>query len=142
MKKLLLLVTFVLGISHASWATLQDDINTLFSLIETSVDDSNYLDVNNLLIPYKKNPTNMKLILTAVAVVGGVANTTPLHVAARNGNYAITALIFNKASFVPNYQAFSHQLANALDANGKKPIFYASTPDIYNFLTYFTDQPY
>lgn len=142
MKKLLVLSMLVLSFATASFATLQDDINTLFNLIETSVNDSNYYDVNQLLIQYKKNPANMKLLLTATKVVNGIGNTTPLHVAARNGNYGITAVIFNKASVVPGYQTFSHELANALDNDSKKAIHYASTPDIYNFLTFFTDQPY
>ncbi len=142
MKKLLFLSMLILGISTTLRAGLPEDIDTLFNLIQTSVDDSNYYEVNQLLIPYKKVPSNMKLLLTATKVVDGIADTTPLHVAARNGNYGITAVIFNKASVVPNYPVFSHELGNALDASGKKAIHYASTTNIYNFLTRFTDQPY
>lgn len=142
MNNLLLVSVFSLVVSSSTWAALQEDIDTLFNLIQTSVDDSNFYDVNQLLIRYKRVPADMKSLLTAKKEINGIADTTPLHLAAQNGNYTITAIIFNKASVVPNYPVFSRELGNALDGDGYKAIHYASTTQIYDFLTRFTDPPY
>lgn len=139
MKKILLMLSTVMAMGlHADLAS---DTALLFSTIEASVQDSLYAQANNIMIPYKKFPEQMRLLLSATKVVDGVASTTPLHVAASasRDNYGITGVIFQKASVVPNYQAFARQLANACDALGRKPKDVADDPNIITFLNHFTD---
>lgn len=140
MKKTLFLYATLVVISTHVRADLASDTDLLFSTIASSIDDSKYAETNSILIPYKKFPPQMRTLLSSVKVVDGVANSTPLHVAASasRDNYGISALIFQKASVVPNYQAFARELANACDALGRKPIDVADDPDIINFLNNFT----
>ncbi len=127
--------------ADVSAAALCPDVDTLFEVIKNSVDDSLYSSANQIMIPYKTKPCEMGLLLSARKIIGGVANTTPLHLAVKGNNYGITAIIFGKASFVGNdaYLPFARALANALDGNGKKAIQYTNNPEIINLLNYFTD---
>lgn len=140
-KNFLIFLTIFSFFSFETLADLNSDINDLFAQIQSSFQDSNYAAVNAILIPYKKSPDQMKLILSATKTINSITNTTPLHVAVQGDNLGITALIFQKASYVgkDQYPVFSRQLANALDGNNKKPINYTNDPDIISFLSNFTD---
>lgn len=121
--------------------TIQNDITNLFNILQTSTDDSGYAAANSLLIAYKTIPVGMTLVLSARRTFNGVINSTPLHAAVRGSNAGITALLFQKASFVGS--AYSptlySEMANAVDGMNKKPIDW-TTPgsDIYNFLLSYT----
>lgn len=118
------------------------DNDTIFSLIGSSTEDSHFYEVNNLLIPYKQKPCEMRQILSGRKTINGVQNTTPLHLAVQGDNIGIAAIIFQKASFVnPNGNVsyeFSRSLANAYDANGLKPIDYTTNPEMIDLLDNFT----
>ena len=81
----------------------------------------------------------MKLLLSARQTINGIAYTTPLHLVARGNNYGTAALVFQKASVLPDYDLFAREMANALDADGNKPIDYATNPQLISLLSYFTD---
>ncbi len=140
MKKTLFLFALLMAVSTYVRADLESDINLLFSTIGSSVEDSLYYKTNLIMIPYKRFPDQMRTLLSSVKAVDGVANTTPLHVAASasRDNYVISAIIFQKATMVPNYPGFASDLANACDALGRKPIDVADDPDIISFLNSFT----
>lgn len=139
MRKIIFVAALISLISIKLQASLASDIAALFAVLEANTDDS-YAQANAIMIPYKKNPQQMKLLLSAVQTVNGVANTTPLHVTAQKDNLAVAALIYQKASVLgAEYQTFSRAMANAKDANGFKPIDYTNDPSFISFLSYFTD---
>ncbi len=115
------------------------DVDALFNILRTSVNDSQKNAANNIMIPYKNTPCLMKLLLSARQTINGIAYTTPLHLVARGNNYGTAALVFQKASVLPDYDLFAREMANALDADGNKPIDYATNPQLISLLSYFTD---
>ena len=115
------------------------DVENFFTLLNTSVNDSKQNAINSIMIPYKKTPCLMRLLLSARQTVNGRAYTTPLHLAAKGNNYGTAALIFQKASVLPDYDLFAREMANAIDADGNKPIDYATNPQLISLLSYFTD---
>lgn len=130
---------FWAGLSLNVQASTDDDIDTLFTLVKNSTNDSGFVAVNRFLIPFKKYPCQMRVLLSAVRTIDGVANTTPLHVAVQGNNLAIAAIFYQKASVLgPDYDAFSHQMADAIDQDDKKPIDYTTNPAIIDFLDDFT----
>ncbi len=140
MRKKLFLFAVLMVIGSYVRADLASDIALLFTTIESSVENSKYHEANQIMRRWKIFPDQLRIMLSSVKVVDGVANTTPLHVAASasRDNHGISVLIFQKASVMPNYQAFASELANACDALGRKPIDVADHPDIINFLSRFT----
>ncbi len=115
------------------------DIDTLFAMIGGSFQDSQFGPVNDLLIPYKKNLCDLRLLISSRRTINGVANTTPLHLAVQGDNLGISAIIFQKISVLgPDFQDFSRSLANAYDGNGLRPIDYTTDPDFISFLDTFT----
>ncbi|GEM_PF-4198673 len=116
-------------------------VDNFFTLLQASTDDSGYANVNSFLIPYKVKPAGMAILLSARRTIGGVANTTPAHIAVQGNNLAITAALFSKASYVGTEfnQYFYTLMANAVDGNNKKPIDYTTVGSpIYNFLLPYT----
>lgn len=119
------------------------DINNIYNLVTSSINDSNFNASNQLLVPYKFQPCEMRLILSTRKTVSGIAYSSLLHEAAKGNNAAISANIFTKASYVGDqeYLPFAKELANAVDGNGKKPIDYTTNQQIINLLTYFMNLP-
>lgn len=119
------------------------DINNLYNLVTSSINDSHYGSSNQILIPYKFQPCEMRLILSTRKTVSGIAYSSLLHEAAKGNNTGIAGNIFTKASYVGDqeYLPFAKELANAVDGNGKKPIDYTTNPQIISLLTYFMNLP-
>ncbi|MCA9508608.1 MAG: hypothetical protein KC505_09320, partial [Myxococcales bacterium] len=115
------------------------DIDALYAIIITSINDSNYSSANSALVPYKRMPCEMRLLLSTRKTINGIAYSSLLHEAAKGNNYAISAAIFQKASNVGNaeYLPFAKELANAVDSDGKKPVDYATNPQLISLLTTF-----
>lgn len=155
MKKIL---AIALTISNYSFADLENylckdsthiegvctDIDQLYTLITSSKNDTNYNTINTLLNTYKTNACEMRLLLSTRKTINDVAYSSLLHEAAKNNHYAVSAAIFQKASFVGDqqtYTKFAKELANATDVNNKKPIDYTTNPQLISLLTQFMNLP-
>ncbi len=135
-KALLLLTVFVstIGIQSVQ-ADLQSDITSFFTMLSASKDDSGYGEINQLMIPYKRNKSDLKQLLGAKKTINGIANTTPLHLAVQGNNYGISGVMFQKASSLEaDYSAFALGMINAVDAKGKRPVDYSKNTKITDML--------
>lgn len=115
--------------------------DSIFAAVQASTNDSGYSDVNNLLIAYKSKPAGMAIILSARRTISTITNTTLLHIAVQGNNLGITAMLFQKASFVGSEfnQYFYKLMGNAVDGMNKKAIDYTTVGSpIYNFLLPFS----
>lgn len=141
MKKIFLLTfAVVMSVSIHLRADLQADIDYLFFLLETSVNDSKFGEVNGLLLRYKRTPVELGQLLSATKVYNDIGNTTPLHLSARQ-NFGITVIILQKSAAVPWEGDFRYQIANAIDNNENKPIDYAGSSFIFTVLNTYTVPP-
>ena len=116
------------------------DIDQIYNLITSSKNDANYTVVNNLLNTYKSNACEMRLLLSTRKTINDISYSSLLHEAAKNNHVAVSAAIFQKASFVGDYQTyhkFAKEIANATDADNKKPIDYTTNPQLIELLTRF-----
>lgn len=117
------------------------DTDNIFAAVQASTNDSGYGDVNSLLTAYKSKPAGMAIILSARRTISTITNTTLLHIAVQGNNLGITAMLFQKASFVGSEfnQYFYKLMGNAVDGANKKAIDYTTVGSpIYNFLLPFS----
>lgn len=150
MKKILAIILFISNYSLAD-SNCNDsvdmqgvctDIDLLYNLITSSKNDANYSNINNLLNVYKANPCEMRLLLSTRKTINDIAYSSLLHEAAKNNHVSVSAAIFQKASFVGDYQTylkFAKELANATDVNNKKPIDYTTNQQLIDLLKRFME---